>query len=211
MENALAPLNGAHKGWWVTETGYYTAPNATQNVYQPGVTEAAQAKYAPRLYLDFFNAGISHTSIYELIDEHSSQSDAEANYGILRNDGSQKPAYTSIKNLIALLSDPGPAFTPTASLGYTLAGNTGTIRQSLFQKRDGRFYLVLWNDVSVFSPSSKKDVANAAVNVIVSFATQPRTITRYQPVSSATGASVVPAKTVTVAVPDSPVILEITQ
>jgi hypothetical protein len=210
-ENALAALNGAHKGWWVTETGYYTAPNATQNVYQPGVTEAAQAKYAPRLYLDFFAAGISHTSIYELIDEHSSQSDAEANYGILRNDGSQKPAYASIKNLIALLSDPGATFTPTNSLAYTLAGTTGTIRQALFQKRDGRFYLALWNDVSVFSPSSKKDVVNAAVNVVVSFATQPRTITRFQPASSATGATVTSAKTITVSVPDSPVILEITQ
>ena len=211
MESRLAPLNAAHKGWWVTETGYYTAPNATQNVYQPGVTEAAQAKYAPRLYLDYFNAGISHTSIYELIDEHSSQSDAEANYGILRNDGSQKPAYASIKNLISLLSDPGAAFTPTATLGYTLAGTTGTIRQALFQKRDGRFYLVLWNDVTVFNTSAKRDVVNAAVNVVVSFATQPRTITRYQPASSASGASVVSAKTITVAVPDSPVILEITQ
>ncbi|MDQ2766764.1 MAG: hypothetical protein M3Y30_06370, partial [Gemmatimonadota bacterium] len=148
--------------------------------------------------------------VYEFIDEHSTQSDAEANYGMLRNDGSPKPAYNSMKNMIALLSDPGATFTPTA-LNYTLAGTTGTIRHALFQKRDGRFYLALWNDVSVFSTSSKTDVANANVNVIVSFATQPRSVTRYQPAAGATGTSVVPAKTLTVAVPDSPVILEITQ
>jgi hypothetical protein len=210
MENALAPLNGAHKGWWVTETGYYTAPHATQNVYQPGVSEAAQAKYAPRLYLDYFNAGISHTSIYELIDEHFTQSDAEANYGLLRNDGSPKPAYNAIKNLIGLLSDPGPAFTPTTSLSYTLSGTTGTVRQALFQKRDGRFYLALWNDVSVYNTSGKTDVNNAAVPVAVTFATQPRSVTRFQPTAGSAGTSVPAAKTVAVSVLDNPVILEIT-
>jgi hypothetical protein len=209
-EATLAPLNGAHKGWWVTETGYYTAPNATQNVYQPGVSEAAQGKYVPRLYLDYFNAGISHTSVYELIDEHSTQSDAEANYGMLRNDGSAKPAYTALKNMLGLLADPGAAFTP-ASLNYTLTGATGTIRQALFQKRDGRFYLALWNDVLVYNTNSKSDISNAAVPVTVTFGVQPRSVMRYQPVTSAAGTSVTAAKSISVSVPDSPVILEITQ
>jgi hypothetical protein len=209
-ESTLAPLNGAHKGWWVTETGYYTAPNATQNVYQPGVTEAAQSKYVPRLYLDYFNAGISHTSVYELIDEHSTQSDAEANYGMLHNDGSPKPAYTALKNMLGLLADPGAAFTPV-NLNYTLTGTTGTIRQALFQKRDGRFYLVLWNDVSVYNTSSKTDITNAGVPVTVTFGVQPRSVMRYQPVTGAAGTSVTSAKSIMLLVPDSPVILEITQ
>jgi hypothetical protein len=210
-ENASSVLNGAHKPWWVTETGYYTAPHATVSVYQPGVSEAAQAKYATRLYLDYFNAGIVHTSIYEIADEHVDQNNAEANYGLLHNDGSPKPAYTALKNLLGLLADPGAAFTPTTKLSYTLAGTTSTVRQSLFQKRDGRFYLILWNDVSVYNTSSKTDIANAALPVAVTFATQPRTITRYLPLTSATGTSVPSAKTVAVSVTDSPVILEITQ
>ncbi len=209
-EATLAPLNGAHKGWWVTETGYYTAPNATQNVYQPGVSEAAQGKYVPRLYLDYFNAGISHTSVYELIDEHSSQSDAEANYGMLRNDGSAKPAYTALKNMLGVLADPGGQYA-AGSLNFSVAGTTGTIRQALFQKRDGRFYLVLWNDVLVYNTNSKSDISNAAVPVTVTFGVQPRSVMRYQPVTSAAGTSVTAAKSIVVSVPDSPVILEITQ
>ncbi len=206
-----AVLNAAHKPLWVTETGYYTAPNATTGVYQPGVSETAQGKYAPRLYLDYFNAGIVHTSIYELIDEHANLSDAESNYGILHNNGSPKPAYTALKNMLSLLADPGAAFTPTASLGYSITGATGTIRQSLFQKRDGRFYLVLWNDVSVYNTSSKADITNAAVPVTVVFSTAPRSITKYQPYVSATGSAVASSTSVSVAVADNPVILEITK
>jgi hypothetical protein len=210
-QNAASVLNGARKPYWVTETGYYTAPRATVAVYQPGISEAAQAKYAPRLYLDYFNAGIVHTSIYEIADEHVDQNNAEANYGLLHNDGSPKPAFNSIKNLLNLLADPGPTFTPTTTLNYTLAGTTSTIRQSLFQKRDGRFYLVLWNDVSVYNTGAKSDVANAAVPVAVQFTTAPRSITKYQPTAGATGTSVPSSKAVAVSVTDSPVILEITQ
>ena len=208
-EHNSGVLNAAHKPWWVTETGYYTAPNATANTYQPGISEAAQGKYAPRLYLDYFNAGIVHTSIYEIADEHPNQSDAEANYGLLRNDGRPKPAYTAIKNLLGLLADPGPAFTP-ASLRYTIAGATPTIRQSLFQKRDGRFYLVLWNDVSVYDASAKKDVDNAPVQVTVQLAVQPSSITRYQPLLNATAFTITPSTSVAVAVADNPIIVEIT-
>ena len=209
-ENSSSVLNAAHKPWWVTETGYYTAPNATTGVYQPGISEAAQGKYVPRLYLDYFNAGIVHTSVYEIIDEHVSQADAEANYGLLRNDGSPKPSYTAMKNMLTLLADPGAAFTPSSSLSYTLAGATPTIRQSLFQKRDGRFYLVLWNDVLVYNTGSKSDVANATVPVTVQLAVQPRSITRYQPLLNATGFTIAPSKIVAVAVADNPIILEIT-
>jgi hypothetical protein len=207
-ETALAALNGARKGWWVTETGYYTAPNATQNVYQPGVSEAAQAKYAPRLYLDYFNAGISHTSIYELIDEHSTQSDAEANYGLLRNDGSPKPAYNAMKNMLALLSDPGGSYS-AGSLSFSLSGTTSTVRQALFQKRDGRFYLVLWNDVLVYNTSSKNDISNAAVPVTVTFGSA-HNVSVYQPYTQAPALSTTSGTTsLTVSVPDHPVILEV--
>jgi hypothetical protein len=208
-ESALSVLNGARKPWWVTETGYYTSTSATSNVYQPGVSEAAQAKYATRLYLDYFNAGIVHTSIYEIADERSDKSNAEMNYGLLHNDGTPKPAYTALKNMLTLLADPGASYTPT-SLSYSLTGATSTIRQALFQKRDGRFYLVLWNDVSVFNTGGKSDISNAAVNLAVTLGAVPRSVMRYQPVSGATGTAVTPSKSLAVSVPDSPVILEIT-
>jgi hypothetical protein len=209
IKGYMAPTNAAQKPWCVTETGYYTAPNATVNAFQPGVSETAQGKYAARLYLDYFNAGIQYTALYELIDEHVDGTNAENNFGILHNDGSPKPAYTAIKNLLGLLADPGPAYTPT-TLSYTLSGATSTIRQALFQKRDGRFYLVLWNNVSVYDITAKRDISNASVNVVVTLPRAPQSITRYQPYVSASGTPVTSSTSIAVSVPDHPVILEIT-
>ncbi len=207
-ESNSSVLNAAHKPWWVTETGYYTAPNATQNVYQPGVSEAAQGKYAPRIYLDYFNAGIVHTSVYEIADEHVNQGDAESNYGLLRNDGSPKPAYTALKNLLNLLADPGSSYSPGA-LAFSLSGTTGTIRQSLFQKRDGRFYLVLWNDVQTYDVQAKHDRSNAPVAVTVTFGT-PHNLSVYQPYSQSAALSTSSSATsVVVNVPDHPLVIEV--
>lgn len=231
MERALAPLDVAKKPWWVTETGYHTSPNATENLYQPGVSDAAQAKYIGRIYLDYFAAGIPYTSVYEFIDEHDDRTNAESNYGIMYNDGTPKPAYGALKNLLILLADRGPAFEP-GSLSYSLGGTTGTIRQALFEKRDGRFYLVLWNDVRVYDvksaggwqgrarklwervagvDSSSRDITNPPVPVSISFAHAARTITVYAPLTGSVPLSRATATaSLLVPVPDYPVVVEIT-
>jgi hypothetical protein len=231
MQRALAPLNAAKKAWWVTETGYFTQPNATQNVYQPGVSEGAQAKYIGRIYLDYFAAGIPYTSVYELMDDHDDRTDAEANYGIIYNDGTPKPAYGALKNLLALLADRGPVFEP-GSLSYSLGGTTSTIRQSLFEKRDGRFQLVLWNDVPVYDPkrvggwqgrvrrawervagvdSASHDLSNPPVPVSITLATPARAMIVYAPLKGSVPLdSVTNRSSLLVPVPDYPVVVEIT-
>ncbi len=231
MENALSALNAAKKPWWVTETGYHTSPNARENLYQPGVSEMAQAKYIPRLYLDYFAAGIPYTSVYELIDEHDDRTNAEANYGLLYYDGAPKPAYTALKNLLTLLADRGPTFTPT-SLGCSLAGAAASVKQILFQKRDGRFYLVLWNDVPVYDPkstsgwegrarrawervagtdSASRDVSNPPVLVTLTLAAPARTLALFAPLKGTLPLSTVSAaSSLKVPVPDYPVVVEIT-
>ena len=231
MRRDFAAMEPANKPWWVTETGYHTSPNATEALYQPGVTDIAQSKYVPRLYLDYFAAGIPYTSVYELIDEHDDRTNAEANYGIMYYDGEPKPAYGALKNLLALLSDRGAPVTPSP-LGYSLAGATGTIRQSLFEKRDGRFYLVLWNDVPVYRPKAVsglegrvrkywervagadkevRDLFNAPVPVTLALAKQARTLTLYSPLHGAAPLSVTAnSSSLVVPVPDNPVVVEIT-
>ena len=206
-ESNSSVLNAARKPWWVTETGYYTSPNATQGVYQPGISEAAQGKYVDRIYLDYFNAGIVHTSVYEIIDEHVDMANAEANYGLMHNDGSPKPAYNALKNLLGLLADPGGAYS-AGSLNYTLTGTTSTIRQSLFQKRDGRFYLILWNDVQTYDTQAKRDRSNATVPVTVTLAAA-HNMSVYQPYTQAVAMSTTSASTITVNVPDHPVVVEV--
>jgi hypothetical protein len=231
MESALSPLNTAKKPWWVTETGYHTSPNATENLYQPGVSELAQAKYVGRIYLDYFAAGIPCTSVYELIDEHDDRSNAEANYGLLFNDGTPKPAYGALKNLLGLLADRGAKFSP-GTLDYSLSGATSSIKQSLFEKRDGRFYLVLWNEVPVYSPksvsgwqgrvrkywervagvdSASRDISNAPLPVTISLARRARTLTVYAPLKGAAPlSSDSSASSLVVPVPDYPIVVEIT-
>ena len=136
------------------------------------------------------------------------QADAESNYGLLHNDGSPKPAYTAIKNLLSLLADPGSSYSP-GSLNFSLSGTTGTIRQSLFQKRDGRFYLVLWNDVQTYDVQAKQDRSNAPVPVTVTFGTA-HNLSVYQPYTQSAALSTSSnATSVVVNVPDHPLVIEI--
>ena len=131
-----------------TETGYHTSTAAK------GISETMHAKYIPRLFLEYFRKGIVRTCLYELVDVANDRNNPEANYGLLHNDLSPKPAYTALKNMISVLKDPGRSFTP-GSLKYTLsfkppAGyeRTQYLHHLLLQKRDRSFYLVLWHEIS---------------------------------------------------------------
>ena len=142
-----------------TETGYST--------FNQWVSEKVHAKYMPRLFLEFFRKNVQRTCSYEFVDEFvdPGKTKREANFGLLRHDLSPKPAYNSVKNLIALLRDPGANFTP-GGLAYSLDvrsvpnyrepvsqrvanyDRTQYVHHVLLQKRDRTFYLALWHEVS---------------------------------------------------------------
>ncbi len=141
-----------------TEVGYHNALNTTDG-HNP-TSEAASATYIPRLLLSFFNRGIKRTYLYEFIDTHADASLTQpgAHFGLLRNDGSEKPAYVAVKTLLGLLRDPGASFTPGA-LRFALAGDTQDVQQTLLQKRDGSFYLALWVERSSWDRDARRDLA----------------------------------------------------
>ena len=194
-----------------TETGYHTA--ARWNGPHPGVSERAMGHYMPRLFLEYFNRGISRTYSYELIDLKPDPRglDREKNFGLLRNNGTEKPAYRSMKNLISVLEDPGRNFRP-GSLDYSLTGNTRNVHRTLLQKRDGRFYFILWQEVSSYNLSTERDIPVSGRNV---------TLTLNKPVGGAatyvTKNSAAPAKRygtgqarrLSLTVPDHPLVVEI--
>ncbi|PSB29471.1 hypothetical protein C7B82_11370 [Stenomitos frigidus ULC18] len=142
-----------------TETGYST--------FKQWVSEKVHAKYMPRLFLEFFRKNVQRTCSYEFVDEFADpqKTKREANFGLLRHDLTPKPAYNAVKNLIALLRDPGANFTPSG-LAYSLDvrpvqnyreplskrvanyDRTQYVHHVLLQKRDRTFYLVLWHEVS---------------------------------------------------------------
>ena len=191
-----------------TETGYHTAPAWTGG--HPAVSEQAMGRYVVRTVLEYFQAGLARTYFYELIDEGTDPADREDHFGLLRADGTPKPAYTALKRLIALLGDPGPAFSP-GQLSYAVRGADRGTQQLLFGKRDGRFYLALWQEVSSFDIASKRDVSSPAVDVVLELAQPASRIRLYAPLESdsptkeLTGTASVPVGT-----SDSPVLVEIT-
>lgn len=99
--------------------------NRVDNPNHPGVTEATEAKYLPRLLFLYFQRGMTKAYKYEFLDLKPDPdfTDMEKHFGLVRVDGTPKPTFQSLANLIRLLSDPGPAFTPGA-LQYQLTGAT---------------------------------------------------------------------------------------
>ncbi len=132
-----------------TETGYQ------DNLQNKGLSEVADGKYAVRAFAEFFRRGIYRTFKYELVNQDIPG--PEGAFGLLRNDLSEKPSFRAVKNLIAILSDKGPSFQP-GTLNYILNGSTDNVRQMLFQKRNGDFYLMIWAELSCWNFTTQVDL-----------------------------------------------------
>lgn len=191
----------------ITETGYdNTMSSSSPN---RGIPEEISAKYLPRLFLQHFNAGIPRTFSYELINVYHNPDDWDKNFGLLRNDGSEKPAFAALQNLIGLLEDPGSSFTP-GTLDYVLSGNTTNVSTTLLQKRDGKFYLILWHEVPSYDPSAKKKVSVSSQKVQLTLNTEIAKATIYQPTNSANWVKQESnPKTIDLDVPDHPLVIEL--
>jgi hypothetical protein len=140
--------NNTAKPMVATETGYETA-NA-----KGGISVTAQAKYIPRLFAEYFRNGIVRAFTYEFYDEGTDTGNTEANFGLIYNNLTPKPAYTALSNLLTLLAEPGAQFTP-GTLNYSLSvapsgsyTRTGYVHDLLLQKSNGDFYLLVWHEIS---------------------------------------------------------------
>ncbi len=190
-----------------TESGYHNV-TSTSNGHR-GVPEDIAAKYMPRLVLEQFNYGIPRTYIYELINTYNDPNSLYMNFGLLRNDGSEKPAYKALKNLLNLLKDPGASFTP-GSLNYVLGGDTENVRHTLLQKADGKFYLILWQEVSGYNVDTKKWLNVPSQKVTLTLNTDIAKATIYLPNDSASlKSSQTYPKQLDIDVPDHPVVIEL--
>jgi hypothetical protein len=154
-----------------TETGYTNAiatvatqpgyPTGTQLPYDANsISEADAATYMPRVPLMARINGIAMTFIYELL------SSPGQDYGLLRGDGSKKPAYFALKSLMDELADPGQPFT-VQPLNYTITGGDATLQHVLLQKRDQRYFLVLWLESSVYNKQSGTEITVKPEKVVI--------------------------------------------
>ncbi len=174
----LAAINVPNKPVWVTETGYWSQLSPYYG--GEGVGETLMATYLPRALLQFWLAGAKRSYIYELADYSSSDY-----FGLVRQDGSPKPAFYSVSNLLTLLSDPGASFTPGA-LSYALSGAASQVQTSLFQKRDGSYYLALWIEAAGMDGNTGASITVPPQMIQVLLGHFPTAVTTYQWSSSGT-------------------------
>lgn len=165
-----------------TETGYSTN--------RSGVSEAVHAKYMPRLFAEYFTKGVQRAYSYELIDEFEDKDgdNREAHFGLLRRDVSPKPAYSAVKNLIALLTDKGRAPFRPGSLDFTLKvtpppgyDRVQYVHHLLLQKTDGDFYLLLWHEIADedTSQTPHRQLTHPDMPVTITFSRPVRKAVRY--------------------------------
>lgn len=143
-----------------TETGFSNGP---EDAPYPVMPEEQVAVLLPRLYLEHFDAGIVRTFAYELFDEHDDDQ-FESGFGLVRHDGTPKPSYRAMQALIDLLDDPGEPFTP-GRLPHRVEGAGPNTETLVLQKRDGTFWLAVWERVLVFDGSEVLDPPDRPVTV----------------------------------------------
>ena len=205
-----------------TEWGY---PSAIVSDTKWGVEEPVAAKYLLRGFLEHFNAGIVYSCAYELLNEEKESTEAEGNFGLADYNGNLKQNGLALKRLIELLEDNGNKSIATGSLDYSLSGGgglsftddknatTNEIHQTLVQKADSTYYLILWQE-AISTNSGGKAVNVPAVDVTVNFKTPIFRLKAYLPATTDNNSPIADTTNIqsyTIAVPDHPVVIEISE
>lgn len=183
-----------NKPWIVTEMGF---PNA-RGFNNPAAcafainsfhytSELSAGKYYSTAFMEFFRKGAERVYAYELIDQNTAdQGDVEKNFGLLRTDGSEKPAFTAIKNTLSILKDTGLIF-PTEPLTISLSGNTTGVHYNLYQKSNGKYILAMWlggERGASYDYTTFTDIAVPSQAVQITLTSTADSIKVYQPLYS---------------------------
>jgi hypothetical protein len=193
----------------MTESGYHNALKDFSD--QPAVSEEAAAKYIPRLFLENFARGIARTYLYEFFDEAPDPNlvNNQMHWGLVRADGTEKPAFVALKNLIDELND-SAAPAPPLGISWSLNETSPAIHHLLLKKSNGTFDLVLWQEVSSYNTLARHDVDNPAVKTALILGQEARRVVLFEPVLQAapleTHANVT---SVPLSIPDHPLVVEI--
>ena len=107
--------HGEDKPIWLSEYGWHTATIRDVTTWKNGVSEAKQALYIEQSLVQVKQwPWVPVAIIYELQDEGTDRTDRNSNFGLLRYDGTFKPAFEAFHRGALALSDPGPVAMPHA-------------------------------------------------------------------------------------------------
>jgi hypothetical protein len=167
---AAAESTAPGKPVTITETGYYTAIKA-MDWGGGGVTPAVQAILTVNAVLDAFKDGAQTTYMYELLDTiaNPSSTDLADSFGLFYADGTPKPAATAIHDLTTILADTGAnaATFQTATLNATITGLPATGNDMVFEKSNGAYDIVVWNEPTVWNETTMSEVTPTATPITV--------------------------------------------
>jgi hypothetical protein len=201
-------LSGSH-AIIMTESGYHNALN--DHTDQPAISETAAAKYVPRLFLENYVHGILRTYLYELLDEAPDPGlkDNQLHWGLIRANGTEKPAFSALKNLISELNDHSKPV-HLDSLTWSLSNTASKIDHILLEKSNGEFDLILWQEVPSFDTKDQVDISNPPVKAVLTFPYKVKSVRLYEPAIQATPThSYSEASTFPVDIPDHPLVIQI--
>jgi hypothetical protein len=146
----------------ITETGFNVAEGAAPTKWT--VPADVAAKYTLRNLVELFLRRdiVKRVNIYSLIDDEHK----DDHFGLFDADLKPRPAYSALRRLIGLLKDPGPAFS-AGPLTCQFNTNDPDARSLLLQKRDGRYFLLMWLDAWSYDrkTASATDIAPAPVSL----------------------------------------------
>ncbi len=163
-ERRLAGRVSRRKPVIATETGYTDALKSIKGKLP--VSEAVASVYVPRLFAEFFAAGIQRTYLYELFDQHADPKlvDGESHFGLLYLDKQPKPAFTALQRLIAITADTQPVSTAPVNFDYSVSGPPRQ-HDLVLHKGDGSFVLLLWRDLNLKTDGFGTDAKPQALTV----------------------------------------------
>ena len=203
-------MNNSRTAWpakpiWTTETGYITDTSNTQ-----GIPELVEGKYVPRMIFEQTMHGITRTYVYELIDQGRAIAGDAGYFGLARTDGSPKPAFTALKNLIATLADSGPQVLPQ-NLQFTLVGASNNVHHLLMAKRDGSYYLAFWLEEQGYDVNKRVEtpVSPEKVSFLSNHIFKTAQLISFEADGSVKTTEVVPAARISLTVTDCIAILKL--
>lgn len=143
-----------------TETGYSDGP---EDAPYEVVSQEQIAVLLPGLFLENFRRGISRTFAYELLDEAEGRG-FEDNFGLVEHDGTPKPSYESLRELIAVLSGPDTAC-GQPELRWSIEGDDGALRSLVLRGGEDQYFIALWRQVRPSSDDPAADERSVKVRI----------------------------------------------
>jgi hypothetical protein len=132
-------------------------------------------------------------------------------FGLFSGPGSPTLAGTYLHNFITPLQDTAIAASSfvTGTLNYTISGLPVTGNSALFQKSNGLYELIIWNNVTNWNFATGVPIVISPTSVTITFTKSQSLINVYDPLTSSSPTSTSNSTSVIVSLKDYPLIVEI--